>query len=300
MQNSRLFEIVYILLDKKKVTARALAERFEVSVRTIYRDIDALSVAGIPVLTEKGKGGGISLMDGFVLQNSLLSEGERDRIMMGLQSLRAAQYPETEEVLAKLHGIFGQKDMDWIEVDFSDWGSMEKEKFISLKTAILGKRTIQFLYFGANGKKTRREVEPLRMLYKGKAWYVQGFCRGREDYRIFKLSRMKEVRVMQEGFTRDASMLPAPGKPDGGMRYATVRLHVDKALSYRVYDEFDERNIRKTEAGFEVELKVPEDEWLYGYILSFGAHARVLEPEHVERNIRDRIEKMAENYPNMT
>ncbi|MEA5003894.1 MAG: YafY family protein [Christensenella sp.] len=300
MQNNRLFEILYLLLNKQKTTAGELADKFEVSVRTIYRDIDALSLAGIPVYMTKGKGGGISLMDDFVLQKSLLSQEERDQILIGLQSLRAVQYPETDEILSKLNGLFRQKEFDWIEVDFSGWGSEQKDQFILLKTAILNKRMITFYYFGVNGRKTQRQIEPLRMLYKGKAWYVQGFCRDREDYRIFKLSRMKEVCVTDEGFTRDASLLPVLDKPYDDMQYTSVKMHIGKALSYRVYDEFDEKNIHETAAGFEVVLTVPEDEWMYGYILSFGAHAQVTEPEHVKSNIRERIEKMKENYSNMT
>ncbi len=300
MQNNRLFEILYFLLNKQKTTAGELAEKFEVSVRTIYRDIDALSLAGIPVYMIKGKGGGISLLDGFVLQKSVLTQEERDQILIGLQSLRAAHYPETDEVLIKLNGLFRQKGLDWIEVDFSDWGKEQKERFTLLKTAVLNKQVITFLYFGANGQKTQREMEPLRMLYKGKAWYVQGFCRDRKDYRTFKLSRMKEIFVTKESFTRDASMLPVLQKTYDETQYVVIKMHIKKILSYRVYDEFEEEAIKKTETGFEVTLSVPEDAWLYSYILSFGEHAQVLEPEHVRENICKRIKKMAGNYANMT
>lgn len=300
MQNNRLFDILYTLLNKQKVTARELADKFEVSVRTIYRDIDALSLAGIPVYMTKGKGGGISLMDDFVLQKSLLTEKERNQILIGLQSLRAARYPETEEILAKLNGLFRQKDMDWIEVDFSEWGSMEKDKFMSLKEAVLSKRVILFDYFGANGKKTKRTVEPLRMLYKGRSWYVQGFCRDREDYRIFKLSRIKELKITQETFTRDASCMPGMAKKPAAYSCVAVKMYIDQSFSYRVYDEFGEENIRRAEQGFEVTLTVPEDEWMYGYILSFGPHAHVLGPERVKEAVRKRIAAMKKQYDNMT
>lgn len=300
MQNSRLFDILYTLLNKQKVTARELADKFEVSVRTVYRDIDALSLAGIPVYATKGKGGGISLMDGFVLQKSLLNEEERDQILMGLQSLRAANYPQTDEILSKLNGLFRKNDFNWIEVDFSGWGTAEKDKFAAIKTAILNKQAIAFVYFGANGKKMRRMAEPLRLLYKGKAWYVQGFCRDRMDYRTFRLSRIKELQITQETFQKDASMLPGVEEKAVTLSCVTVKLHIDRALSYRVYDEFEEENIHKTKTGFEVSLSVPEDKWLYGYILSFGYHAVVLAPEPVKRKVHDSIEKMRKEYLNMT
>lgn len=295
MQNSRLFEIIYFLLNKQKTTARELAEHFEVSVRTIYRDVDCLSVAGIPVLTEKGKGGGISLMEGFVLQNSLLSGEERDRIMMGLQSLRAAQFPETEEVLAKMGGIFGQTDPDWIEVDFSGWGTAEKEKFVLLKEAVLKKQVISFDYFGANGKKSNRIVEPLRLLYKAKAWYVQAYCREHGN-RMFRTSRIRNAVMTGETFERDRSELPIELEKDAAQGCVKISLWIGKEMTYRVYDEFDEETVEEAENGFVVTLCVPEDEWLYGYILSFGPYARVVRPEHVRETIRERIERMLGNY----
>ncbi len=299
MHSSRLFEIVYLLLDQRKVTARDLAERFEVSVRTIYRDIDALSVAGIPVCTEKGRGGGISLMDGFVLQNSLLSDEERDRIMMGLQTLRAAQYPETDEVLSKLGGIFGQKDTGWIKVDFSGWGTSERETFQLLKEAVLKKLTISFDYFGANAEKARRFVEPLRLLYRGKAWYVQGYCRAR-GYRIFRVSRIKNAVATGETFQRERSELPEESEKDAAANCTQITLYVNEKLAYRVYDEFDEQDVERAEDGFVVRMCMPVDEWVYGYILSFGPFARVLEPQTVREAVVKRIEEMMKNYENMT
>ena len=296
MRNNRLFEIIYVLLDKRKVTAKELAERFEVSVRTIYRDIDALSLAGIPVYTEKGKGGGISLMEGFILQNSLLSGEEQDRILMGLQSLRAAQYPETEEVLSKLSAVFQQKDTGWIEVDFSAWGTTEKEKFLLLKEAVLKKEAVTFNYFGANGKQERRLVEPLRLLYKSRAWYVQGFCRNRGDYRTFRISRIKMPELTGESFQRGMDALPREIEKGGGQECVKVILHIGPQMTYRVYDEFEEQSIQKTENGFVVEMNAPEDEWLYGYLLSFGPFASVVYPERIRKVIAGRLQEMLGNY----
>ncbi len=295
MQNHRLFEIIYILLDRKKVTARELADKFEVSVRTIYRDIDALSYSGIPVYATKGKGGGISLMDDFVLQKSLLTEQERNQILIGLQSLRAAQYPQTEEVITKLNALFRKKGINWIEVDFSDWGQEGQETFLLLKTAVLEKFVITFDYFGANGKKTTRTVEPLRLLYKGKAWYLQGYCRERLDFRFFKLSRMKKIKLPGETFCGDREP-PCEAKADGQQALVKIVLRIGSEMAYRVYDEFDERNIRTMQSGFEVELKVPEDEWAYGYILSFGGYAKVLAPERIAVIIKERLKKALEQY----
>lgn len=121
MEQGRLFKIVYYLLDKGRTTAPELAEKLEVSVRTIYRDLDVLSVAGIPIYTTQGKGGSIFLLPEFVLDKSLLSPQEKEQILMALQGLSVAENRQNDELLAKLGGLFRAQHADWIEVDFSDW-----------------------------------------------------------------------------------------------------------------------------------------------------------------------------------
>ena len=131
MQESRLFQILYYLLDKGQVTAPELAETFEVSVRTIYRDIDALSGAGVPVYTESGRSGGIRLMKGFVLDRAVLSEEEKREILTALQSINAAQRGNNSRILQKLSAVFQLSSADWLEVDFSRWGNSrtDNQKF---------------------------------------------------------------------------------------------------------------------------------------------------------------------------
>lgn len=148
MQISRLFQVIYILLENGTVTAPELAERFEVSVRTIYRDVEALSQAGIPIYTIQGKGGGISLSDRFVLNKSMLTDKEQDEILFALQSLAAAQYPDSNAIFEKLSSLFRKNNINWIEVDFSSWGSGQKQKelFVLLKQAILEQKVISFTY----------------------------------------------------------------------------------------------------------------------------------------------------------
>jgi predicted DNA-binding transcriptional regulator YafY len=300
MQINRLFEIVYILLEQKNVSAKELAERFEVSTRTIYRDIDTLSGAGIPIYASRGAGGGIRLMDDFVLNKSLLSAGEQNEILASLQGLNAIHAPDVEPVLTKLAALFGQKRTSWIDVDFSNWGGgvQERDKFILLKAAILHSNVITFEYYSAGGDKTCRAVEPLKLLFKGQGWYLYGFCRERQDWRVFKVTRMKNLQSTQEIFERE---IPETVFSESGQSYKPkmieLKLKIDQSMAYRVYDEFEEDNIVKNEDGsFNVSMTFPEGDWVYGIILSFGAAAEVLEPDCIRKSIIDRLKDTLKKY----
>lgn len=299
MQINRLFEIVYILLDKKTITAKELANRFEVSVRTIYRDIDTLSAAGIPLYTSKGKGGGISILDDFVLNKSLFSEQEQNQILMSLQSLSAVKGPDVEPVLNKLSTLFNKQGLNWIDVDFSRWGSdnNEREKFSLLKTGILHKVLVTFDYFSSHGEKTLRTIEPLKLIFKGQSWYLYGFCRVKHDFRIFKITRIKNLCCSNETFNRD---LPNDiwDKSDAyNHRLIKLVLKIEAKMAYRLYDEFEHECITKNADGsFTVTATFPEDEWVYGYVLSYGNYAEVLAPKHIRETIKRKFAEGLNKY----
>ena len=156
--NNRLFEILYILLQKKKVTAKELAEKFEVSTRTIYRDIEALSSANIPIYMSKGKDGGISILEEYLLNKSILSEEEQNQILVALQSLEKMNIQKERKVLDKVSTIFNKKATDWIKIDFSNWSPSKENTFQIIKTAILNKQIIEFTYYNSIGEETKRIV----------------------------------------------------------------------------------------------------------------------------------------------
>lgn len=300
MQMNRLFEIVYLLMERKSLTAKEFAERFEVSPRTIYRDIDTLGEAGIPVYTSRGTGGGIRLMDDFVLNKSYLSEQEQNNILASLQGLSAIRVPDVEPVLTKLAALFGKDRASWIDVDFSNWsgGPQEREKFILLKDAILQSKVITFDYYSAVSEKTERVVEPLKILFKGMGWYLYGFCRAKQDYRVFKITRIKNLVNTEEAFDR---AIPGSVFEQTDSAYSAkvipLKLKIDSALAYRVYDEFEQENIIKDGDGsFTVSTLFPEGEWLFGFILSFGSGAQVLEPPEIRRELAARVENILKLY----
>ncbi|MCO7125364.1 YafY family transcriptional regulator [Sporolactobacillus shoreicorticis] len=299
MQINRLFAIVYRLLDKKKVTAKELASEFEVSVRTIHRDLELLSASGIPIYTDRGKGGGIRLLENFVLNKSLLSEQEQNEVLMSLQSLSALNVPNTDRVLNKLSAFFNKQSANWIAIDFSQWGSSDDEqrKFTELKAAILKHQLVTFDYFSSYSEKTQRKAEPLKIIFKGQNWYLYGYCQLKQDFRLFKITRMKNLNTLGQIFEREVpNDIWSKFKSDQVPK-VTLKIEFDEAVAYRIYDEFDPTCIRKHEDGnFTVTVTFPESEWVYGYILSYGRHAEVLEPKHIRKFIKTRFKEGLNRY----
>jgi predicted DNA-binding transcriptional regulator YafY len=303
MKINRLLEITLILLNKKTVTAEEMAERFGVSTRTIYRDIDELSSAGVPVFANQGKGGGISLLENFAINRTMLTEHERDSLLLALKTLQATRYPEIDVILEKIGAVFKKAAaQDWVQIEFSPWGSgpNDENKFLNIKKAILECKVVVFDYINADGILSRRQVEPMLLLFKGQAWYFWGWCRMKHDFRTFRVSRIKRLEVTGEAFTRRAPEStpkneggpePAPEKP------VTLKLRFKPEDLYRVYDDYDEDRITRNESGtYDVTVTFPEDEWVYGYIQSFGPYVEVLEPPRIRKIIRDRLEKTMEYY----
>lgn len=278
MQESRLFRIVYHLLEEGQATAPELAEKFEVSVRTIYRDIDALSGAGIPVYAEAGRKGGIRLMPDFVLDKALLSGEERQEILTALQSVHAAQNDRESRTLQKLSAMFRQDSEKWLEVDFSGWANRaaDNEKFERLKSAVIRRRSVRIRYAGTGGEMSERIVQPYRLAYRAMAWYLKAFCTQRQDWRIFKLNRILDLEVLEETFPR--RFFPEEEDSPAG-KYRRITLRFPGEMAYRVYDEFDGSQVERQENGDLIaSAEMPEDAWLTGFLLSFGTQVEVLSP----------------------
>jgi len=299
MRMNRLFEIVYILLDKKKTTANELAVRFEVSKRTILRDIETLAMAGIPIYTTQGKGGGISILENFVLNKAVITDEEQEQILFALKSLTATQNINVKDIISKLGAFFEKTDTDWIEVDFSRWGNAtdDRETFEKLKSAVIKRHAISFSYLSSYGEMTSRVVYPLKLVFKSKAWYVQAYCLLKKDYRTFKVSRMLHMEVLEEGFAEKVFSSPPIdwGEVSSGLIHLTLAFSAE--VAYRVYDEFDAKDICKNEDGsYIVAIDLPNDFWLYGFLLSFGAAVRVVEPQSVRDNLLVQIEAIKKSY----
>jgi predicted DNA-binding transcriptional regulator YafY len=302
MQINRLFEMVYLLLGRKSMTAKELAEHFEVSSRTVLRDVDTLAAAGIPVYTSQGKGGGIFLLDNFVLNKAVISEEEQNQILFALQSMSVTQRVDTENILNKLRSFFEKTGADWIEVDFSRWGSSaeDKAKFVPLKDAVISKRAVLFIYSNSCGETVERKVYPLKLVFKSRSWYLQAFCLLKNDYRTFKISRMRHIKVLDDTFNAAVFKIPEIELSEGQAPCIDVKFLFSPQAAYRIYDEFEQDIIKNSDGTFTVSAKLPDDYWLYGYILSFGAYVEVLEPQSVRDELARQADEIKNKYASKT
>lgn len=297
MRESRLFRIVYYLLQNGKATAPELAQKFEVSIRTIYRDIDSISSAGIPIYATQGKGGGISILNDYTLDKSLFSEQEQEQMLTALQGMIATTEKNSNELLTKLNGLFQIKSTNWIEVDFSDWAhrTPQQNTFNIIKEAIFQKRVISFCYFSGKGNKEKRNVRPIRLVFKSKSWYLYSFCLLRNDYRFFKLTRIKELEMLSETFTQDFT----PTKIEKQIQVentVAVKLKFDRQAAFRVYDEFTDNITEDSQGNLYVQIELPDNGVLYSYVMSFSDSVEIIEPQSIREQMKKRLQKMQEKY----
>jgi len=288
--------MIYLLLNKESITAGELAQHFEVSPRTIYRDVELLSSAGIPIYMTKGKGGGISLLSDFVLNKAVLTDSEKSDILSALHAVEAVSLEQANSAVQKLSSLFGNTNTDWVEVDFSGWANADEEAglFSTLKAAIIGKKRVAFQYHSSEGS-MRRTVEPMKLCFKGQSWYLYAYCTVRRDYRFFKLRRMKELELLSEHFECPTLAKIFDGETAFQDDFVTITLKLSMEMAYRVYDEFSQYEVL-SDGSFLAKLTMPRGDWVYHYLATFGEHCEILEPNDIRLQVRDKLQKTLAQY----
>lgn len=228
-----------------------------------------------------------------------MTQEEKQDILSSIRAVCAVSLNKDEsfKTLNKLNNILGDNNSDWIEVDFSNWGNGEKEKYIfeSIKSSILNKNMEAFDYSSGKRECIRITVCPLKLYFKGQSWYVYGFCNLREDYRFFKLSRIKNIVVSDEKFEIRCSDEIFNKKNVFENRLVNVKMKISNEMAYRVYDEFED--IEELQNGdFIVKINFPMGEWLYSYIYTFGEYAEILQLVELRNAMRIKFEKMLKRY----
>lgn len=301
MQTGRLFEIIYLLMERNQMTTTELARELEVSTRTIRRDVESLSAAGVPVYMTRGKGGGVHLLPHYVLDKSIVTETDQTEILAALSALRTAGAADRPETHTRLARAFQRENIDWIDIDFSFWGAPieYRQAFDTIKEAIISRHLLRFEYFDAEGQASTRMVEPVRLDFKESNWYVRAFCLDRNDWRTFKLFRIRwdTMQVMDVSF--EARELPYSLEKAPQPKATTdLKLLFDVEAEHRVREEFAPPSITIQEDGrLLVSLKVDLTPRMHYYLLSFGALLEVLEPASVRAWIRQQMKEVLEKYP---
>lgn len=303
MKIDRLLAILTILLQHEQVTAPMLAERLEVSRRTISRDIDAICQAGIPIVTRQGGNGGISIAEGFKLDKSVLSIDELQSILAGLRSLQSVS--RTSGVERLMHKLVAGKSAvislkDNIVIDLaSHYKASLPEKIELLKSAIGQRRLVCFDYYSGKGV-TQRTVEPYQMVFKWTAWYLFGFCGSSGDFRLFKLNRLWDLGLLEEIFQpRD---IPA-GKRDLGSHLTDHNRMVilfDKSVEHLLVEEYGPDSYNETDNGkLLFTFGYTNQEHILRWILGFGDKARVVEPIALRDEVWRQVQSMYQKQSRM-
>lgn len=298
MKFERMLSIITYLLHHEKVKAQDLAEKFEVSVRTIYRDLETLSQAGIPVVTYQGVGGGIGLVEGYKLDKSVFTGDEVLKILAGLKGLQSIMEDvKIKLLIEKFSSAAAQTEYlpagNEILIDLSSWNKDDQLslRIRELKQAIYAKMVIEFNYY-TNEKLTQRRVEPYVIVFKEANWYLYAYCLLRQDFRFFKLRRMSELELLEINFSmREFSLDKVDWQSESESEKETQIVVVfDPRMKYEVNDTFGIDNYEILADGrLKVVFQMGLSSWLYGFLLGFGDKIEVLEP----LELRDKIKRIA-------
>lgn len=308
MKIDRLVSMIMILLDKERISAQELANQFEVSPRTIYRDVETINMAGIPVLSTSGVGGGFEIMPQYKIDRKVFSTADLSTILMGLTGLsNMIRGNELVNALAKVKSFIPAERAKDIElkanqvmIDLSPWMDNRnlQPDLETIKTALQENKLLSFEYIDHHGNKTARTAEPYQLVLKSSHWYFQGYCYTRKDFRLFKLSRISKLQIQEESFTPRDYQKPQLDYSETFESMQTkikIRIHksvMDRVLDYVSYEHFtpdgDEHYI--------VSYPFIENEYYYDILLGFGDKCECLEPSHVRNELKRRIHELAAIY----
>ncbi|MBS4535727.1 YafY family transcriptional regulator [Clostridium sp. D2Q-14] len=311
MKIERLLGIVMYLINRKVVSARDLAERFKVSVRTIQRDIDSLTLAGIPVYSIQGSSGGYAIIESYKLDKQIMSIDDYFFIIKALKSLSSAyENKKVEEALEKISAIVTEEENAIIDkrnsqlsIDLSllrEPSNVDDYLFL-IQKAINNQRVLELDYTNANHVKISRRIEPLSLTFKWYAWYLFSFCQLREDYRIFRISRMRNLKLIDENFTRKHKNIDKLLKECQSIdkrEYINLKLLCKKEVRVSIEDYFaNGKIIEEYDDFFILEISLPKNEqFWFGILLSYGDKVRVLEPPSLQKKILDKVRDIEKIY----
>jgi predicted DNA-binding transcriptional regulator YafY len=308
MKVDRLLSIVMLLLERKTMSAKALAEMFEVSLRTIYRDMESINQAGIPVVSAPGLHGGFQIMQEYKLDKKLFTPADMTAILMGLGSLASMLGSEDwVRTQAKIKSLLPLHQAEEIElksnqvaVDLKPWmgNRTVTEALPLLKQALEGETLFSFLYSDRRGMLTKRTIEPYRLVLKDNHWYIFGYCLERSDFRLFKLARMTDGEVLKEHFVhRELPSELSDFSDRMAAKQQNIILRIHESILDRVQDHCGRQNLEPCGNGwFIAHFPFIADDMGYHLLLSFGDQCECIAPQEVREELIARIQGLMKVY----
>ncbi len=308
MKTDRLISIILLLLEREKISAKELSETFEVSLRTIYRDIDTINLAGVPILSTPGVNGGFQIMERYKVDKKVFSASDIVTLLKGLESVSTIlSREELINTFVKVKSLIPSEKANEIElksnqilIDLQPWkGNPNIQLFLDIIHAALREQKLAaFDYFDRKGQSSQRKIEPTRLILKGNSWYVQGFCLDRQDFRLFKISRMAGLTMLDEPFSpRETPPVISDFVEMMTKRQLTVKLLVHESARDSVMDYCNAENITPYgEHHFIALMPFIDDDAGYNLLLSFGDRCECLEPPEIRDELIRRIENLSRLY----
>jgi len=300
MKIDRLLGIITVLLQREKVTAPELALKFEVSRRTINRDVEDICKAGIPIITYQGGDGGISIAEGYKIDKTVISVDELQNIMAGLKSLESvSESSEIKRLIMKLSpnkpATVSMKDKVIIDLA-SHYKNSLSDKISLFKSAISQSRLVGFDYYSNKGI-SKRSIEPYFITFKWSSWYIYGFCTSKKEFRLFKLNRLWNQLLTEEHF--EPQDIPNEDYNFDNYFNDEIRIIIlfDKAVEYLLVEEYGPNSYETTDEGkLRFSVGFTNRDHMIRWILSFGNKATVIEPIEIKEQIKDIAKNILSNY----
>jgi predicted DNA-binding transcriptional regulator YafY len=305
----RLLSIIVYLLNRELVSARELAGRYGVSVRTIQRDMETIDLAGIPVMSVQGPHGGYGIIDTYKLDRQLVTVDDLFYIITSLSSIGSSltnqKIAATSEKMKSLlsgqdHSVFAEKHQK-LFVDFSMLsGTNQQHLFRTIERAVEENRLLQIEYTNNKLETTQRMVEPMTLVFKWRSWYLFAYCRSREDYRLFRISRIRNAKILPQQFRRRKQpveeYLANIDRWNWGKTVDLV-LAFDHKIRSLVEEHFTGERSETDDAGrLIVHTTMPEDGWVYGMILSYGNLVEVISPKRIRKIVGELAASVQQKY----
>ena len=307
MKIDRIISIILTLLQEDRVSSKKLAETYEVSQRTIFRDLETINSAGVPIVTFTGVNGGAEILKEFKIEKGFFNEKDLTHILLGLSSISTISDKELVNTISKIKSFIPKEKTKEVErkstqisVDLKSWNGNKVlyQNLDLIKNAFNEYKLVSFRYVDKDGKLSDRTVEPYQLILKDGIWYLKGFCLEKFDFRTFKILRIKSLVIKEEIFKpRDFILEDLSGDNWIEKHIFPIKIEIDESILDRILERCDEEAIEKLDNGnYIVDFPFVDDDYAFDVLLSYGNKCKCLEPQWVKDKYLKKLREILEKY----